>query len=99
MNHVRTRLDVASLNQDSSTLSARFDTSVKSSQWEKLSDINDVQAKERYQINDLLLSEKLKTIMNEKIMNNLNVIREVLTVKILRQFQNFWKDVACRLIV
>ncbi len=83
MNHVRTRLDVASLNQDSSTLSARFDTSVK------LSDINDVQAKERYQMNDLLLSEKLKTIMNEKIMNNLNVIREVLTVKILRQFQNF----------
>ncbi len=72
---------------------------VKSSQWEKLSDINDVQTKEQYQVNDLLLSEKLKTMTNEKMMNDLNVIREALTMKILWQFQNFWKDVACRLIV
>ncbi len=73
--------------------------SVKSSQWEKLSDINDVQTKEWYQMNDLLLSEKLKMMMNEKMMNDLNVIREALTVKILQQFQNFWKDVVCHLIV
>jgi len=37
----------------------------------------------------LLLSEKLKMMMNEKMMNDLNVIREALTVKILQQFQNF----------
>ncbi len=73
--------------------------SVKSFQWKKLSDINDVQMKERYQVNDLLLSEKLKMMMNEEIINDSNVIREVLTVKILWQFQNFWKDVACHLIV
>ncbi len=73
--------------------------SVKSCQWEKFSDINDVQTKEWYQMNDLLLSEKFKMMMNEKMMNDLNVIREALTVKILQQFQNFWKDVACRLIV
>ncbi len=50
-------------------------------------------------MNDLLLSEKLKITMNEKMMNDLNVIREALIVKILQQFQNFWKDVACHLIV
>jgi len=45
--------------------------------------------KEQYQMNDLLLSEKLKMMMNKKMMNDSNVIREALTVKILRQFQNF----------
>ncbi len=64
-------------------LSAHFDTSVKSSQWEKISDINDVQTKEWYQMNDLLLSKKFKTMINEKMMNDLNVIKEALTVKIL----------------
>jgi len=34
-------------------------------------------------MNDLLLKEKLKTMINEEIMNDLNVIREALTVKIL----------------
>ncbi len=34
-------------------------------------------------MNDLLLSEKLKMMMNEEMMNDLNVIREALTVKIL----------------
>ncbi len=86
MNHVRARLNVASLNQDSSVLSACFNMNVKNSQWKKLSDINDVQTKEWYQVNDLLLKEKFKTMMNEEIMNDLNVIREALTVKILRQF-------------
>ncbi len=99
INHVRARLDVASLNQDSSVLSACFNTNVKNSQWEKLSNINDVQMKEWYQMNDLLLREKLKMMMNEEMMNDLNVIREALTVKILRQFQNFWKDVTCHLIM
>ncbi len=80
-------------------LSAYFDTNVKSFQWEKLSDINDVQTKEQYQIDDLLLSEKLKTMMNKKMMNDLNVIREALTMKILQQFQNSWKDVTHHLIV
>ncbi len=50
-------------------------------------------------MNDLLLSEKLKMMMNEEMMNDLNVIREALTVKILQQFQNFWKDVAHHFIV
>ncbi len=72
---------------------------VKSFQWKKLFDINDVQMKEWYQVNDLLLSEKLKMMMNEEMMNDLNVIREALTMKILRQFQNFWKDVVRHLIV
>jgi len=46
-------------------------------------------------MNDLLLSEKLKMMMNEEMMineemmNDLNIIREALTVKILQQFQNF----------
>ncbi len=80
-------------------LSAHFDTNVKSFQWEKLSDINDVQTKEQYQIDDLLLSEKLKTMMNKKMINDLNVIREALTMKILQQFQNSWKDVTHHLIV
>jgi len=39
--------------------------------------------KEQYQMNDLLLSEKLKTMINKEIMNDLNVIRKALTVKIL----------------
>ncbi len=39
--------------------------------------------KEQYQMNDLLLSEKLKTMINEEMMNDLNVIRKALTVKIL----------------
>ncbi len=34
-------------------------------------------------MNDLLLSEKFKMMMNEKMMNDLNVIREALIVKIL----------------
>ncbi len=46
MNHVRTRLDVASFNQDSSVLSACFNMNVKNFQWKKLSDINDLQMKE-----------------------------------------------------
>ncbi len=50
-------------------------------------------------MNDLILNEKLKTMMNEKMMNDSNVIKEALTVKILWQFQNFWKDVAYCLIV
>ncbi len=99
MNHVKTHLDVASLNQDSSVLSACFNMNVKNSQWKKLSDINDLQTKEWYQINDLLLREKFKTMMNEDMMNDLNVIKEALTVKILWQFQNFWKDVTCHLIM
>ncbi len=37
--------------------------------------------------------------MNEEMMNDLNVIRKALTVKIFQQFQNFWKDVTRRLIV
>ncbi len=78
MNHVRTRLDVTSVNQDFSVLNACFNINVKNSQWEKLSDINDVQMKEWYQMNDLLLREKLKMMMND-----LNVIKEALTVKIL----------------
>jgi len=78
VNHVRTRLDVTSVNQDFSVLNACFNINVKNSQWEKLSDINDVQMKEWYQMNDLLLREKLKMMMND-----LNVIKEALTVKIL----------------
>ncbi len=50
-------------------------------------------------MNNLILSEKLKMMMNKKMMNDLNVIRKALTVKILQQFQNFWKDVARHLIV
>jgi len=99
VNHVRTHLDVTSLNQDSLILSACFNTSVKSFQWKKLFDINDIQMKKWYQMNNLLLSEKFKTMMNEEMMNDLNVIREALIVKILWQFQNFWKDVVCRFIV
>ncbi len=63
MNHVRAHLNVASLNQDSSVLSTHFNMNVKNSQWEKLSDINDVQMKEWYQMNDLLLKEKLKMMI------------------------------------
>ena len=37
-------------------------------------------------MNDLLLSEKLKMMMNEKMMNDSNVIKEALTMKILQQF-------------
>ncbi len=83
MNHVKMRLDVASLNQDSSVLSTHFNMNVKNFQWKNLFDINDFQMKEWYQMNDLLLREKLKMMMNEKIMNDLNVIKEALTVKIL----------------
>ncbi len=39
--HVRARLNVVRLNQDSSILSTCFNMSVKSSQWKKLSDIRD----------------------------------------------------------
>ncbi len=99
MNHVRVHLNVASFNQDSSVLSACFNMNVKNSQWKKFFDINDLQTKEWYQMNDLLLKEKFKMMMNEEMMNDLNVIRKALTVKILWQFQNFWKDVACCLIV
>jgi len=45
--------------------------------------------KEQYQMNDLLLKEKLKMMTNEEMMNDLNVIKEALTMKILQQFQNF----------
>ncbi len=31
--------------------------------------------------------------MNEEMMNDSNVIREALIMKILQQFQNFWKNV------
>jgi len=40
-------------------------------------------------MNNLLLSEKLKMMTNEKMMNDLNIIRKALTMKILQQFQNF----------
>jgi hypothetical protein len=72
---------------------------MKSSQWKKLNDINDVQTEEWYQINNLLLNEKSKRMMNMKMMNDANVIREALMMKIFRQFQNSWKDVACNLVV
>ncbi len=92
-------LDVTSFNQDSSVLSTHFNTNVKNSQWKKLFNINDFQMKEQYQMNDLLLRENFKMMINEEMMNDLNVIRKALTVKIFWQFQNFWKDVICNLIV
>jgi len=47
----------------------------------------------------LLLGEKPKRMTNVKMTDDANVIRGALTVKILRQFQNSWKDVARSLVV